>query len=168
LLHPAFGGVRNDVYLFYDHGASVQRNTNSRHCEEPAFTGGDEANLNGVQIMKNFSAKTALLILFLLGLLTYGNALNHPFMIDDHAFFDEMDHRWGNLFLQFIPDKAKVLQLEGAKTEVYYRPLALVIPKIFYLAFGNKTYLFHISSLVLFVISGWMIFILTRIYRNLI
>ncbi len=104
----------------------------------------------------------SLLILLALGLFTYSNALNHPFMIDDHAFFDEMDHRWENLFLQFIPDKAKALQLEGAKTEVYYRPLALAIPKMFYLAFGDKTYLFHISSFVLFVIACWMVFLLVR------
>lgn len=112
--------------------------------------------------LNNISAKTALVVLFVLGALTYSNALNHPFMIDDHAFFDEMDHRWGNLLYQFIPDKSKVLQMEGARTEVYYRPLGVVLPKALYLLFGQKVFFFHLTNLIVFIFSCWVIFLFVR------
>ncbi len=104
----------------------------------------------------------SLLILLALGVLTYSNALNHPFMIDDHAFFDEMDHRWGNLLYQFIPDKSKVLQMEGAKNEVYYRPLGVVLPKILFLLFGQKVFFFHLVNLTAFILACWVVFFFVR------
>lgn len=108
------------------------------------------------------SSKISFVILFLLGVLTYSNALNHPFMIDDHAFFDEMDHRWGNLLYQFIPDKSKVLQMEGAKNEVYYRPLGVVLPKILFLLFGQNVLFFHLVNLTVFILACWVVFFFVR------
>lgn len=112
--------------------------------------------------MNNISAKIVLVILFVLGVFTYSNALNHPFMIDDHAFFDEMDHRWENLLYQFIPDKSKVLQMEGAKTEAYYRPLGVVLPKALYLLFGQKVFFFHLVNMLVFILACWVIFFFVR------
>lgn len=104
----------------------------------------------------------SLFILLAAGLFTYSNALNHPFMIDDHAFFDEMDHRWGNLLYQFIPDKSKVLHMEGAKTEAYYRPLGVVLPKVLFLLFGQKVFFFHLANMLAFILACWVIFFFVR------
>ncbi len=91
------------------------------------------------------------------GTLVFANGLNHPFMIDDHAFFDEAGRDIKNIWINFIPDKAKALHMEGPAVEVYYRPLALVIPKLTYiLTFGNAFFM-HVFNLLCFVTAAWVL-----------
>ena len=98
-----------------------------------------------------------LFLFFLIaGGVAFYNGLNHPFMIDDHVFFDEMGRNPRNLLLNLIPDKAKVLNLEGPSTEVYYRPLALLVPRIIFLIFGGNVFFMHLANLLLFVTAAWL------------
>lgn len=99
-----------------------------------------------------------LFLFFLIaGAAAFANGLNHPLMIDDYVFFDEMGRNPRNLWINFIPDKAKVLNLEGPKTEVYYRPLALSVPKLVYWLVGGSRFAMHLFNLLLFVTAVWLL-----------
>lgn len=105
--------------------------------------------------MKN--PKILFLFFLFIGFALFVNALNHPFMIDDHAFFDEMSRNPKNLWLNFIPDKSRVLNLEGARTEVYYRPLALIVPKLVFCISGGNPLWMHLFNLFLFIVASWLL-----------
>lgn len=96
--------------------------------------------------------------MFLLaGFLFFANGLNHPFMIDDHDFFNEMSRDPRNLWMNFVPDKTAKFHLEGPATEVYYRPLALVVPKFLHWFFGGKAFPMHLVNLLLFITAAWLL-----------
>ena len=93
------------------------------------------------------------------GFLTYSNALHGPFMVDDHSFFDERMKNIKFLKYQFMPDRDHALGIGGGHPEVYYRPLALAIPMLCYLAFGEHTFYFHVFNLILFCLTSFFIYV---------
>lgn len=105
----------------------------------------------------------ALFFIFLLGFLAFSNGLNNPFLIDDHAFFeDEKLQNIKYLPLHFLPDKNRALHIEGESADPFYRPLATVIPMLSYLAFKDNTTGFHVTNLILFCLAGWGIYLFLR------
>ena len=106
-------------------------------------------NLNWLQ-----SPKKLFLFFLVVGGILFCNGLNHPQMIDDHVFFDEMGRDPRNLWLNFVPDKNKLLHLEGPQTEVYYRPLALTVPKLTFWLLGGNDLGMGLVNLLMFVTAA--------------
>lgn len=93
------------------------------------------------------------LILTVATLLSYSNALNNPFLMDDHAFFS--DPKIANpkfFFYNFIPDQTKYLKIDNAaEGATYYRPLAHAVPMLEWLVFKGNRVLYHVLSLIFFI-----------------
>ncbi len=114
--------------------------------------------MNLHRIIPYLSKPNNLFFFFLiLGVLVFANGLNHPFMIDDHVFFDEAGRDPKNLWVNFIPDKSRFLNLEGSPTEVYYRPFALIVPKMLYWAVGGRAFGMHLINLLFFITAVWVL-----------
>ena len=101
----------------------------------------------------------AFFFLLLLGFLAFSNGLSNPFLIDDHAFFEEKLRNIKYLPLHFLPDKNRALQIEGQSADPFYRPLATVVPMLSYLAFKGNFSGHHLTNLVLFCVAGWGIYL---------
>ena len=114
--------------------------------------------MNLLKVTHYLSNPRGLFLFFLvMGAVVFANGLNHPFMIDDHAFFDEAGRDPKNLWINFIPDKSKVLNMEGSPTEVYYRPFALIIPKLMYWLLHGNAFGMHLFNLLAFVCAVWLL-----------
>lgn len=92
----------------------------------------------------------------------FANALDNPFLVDDHAFFDEKLKNPKYVWLHFLPDKNKYLHIEGESADPFYRPLATIIPMLMHLAFRDNVIGYHASNTVLFAVAGWMLFLFMR------
>lgn len=101
----------------------------------------------------------ALLLIGVLGLLTFSNGLANPFLIDDHAFFEEKLRNIKFLPLHFLPDKDRALHIEGESADPFYRPLATVVPMISILIWKNNTIGHHATNLALFCLAGFCIYL---------
>ena len=101
----------------------------------------------------------SLFFIFMLGFLTFSNGLSNPFLIDDHAFFEEKLKNIKYLPLHFLPDKNRALRIEGESADPLYRPLATIVPMISYLTFKNNVTGHHVTNLVLFCLAGWGIYL---------
>ncbi len=95
--------------------------------------------------------RNAFILFLLLGLLTFFNALNHPVMLDDHTFSDAASRDPRNLWLNLVPDKAKVLHLEGPQTDDHYRPLALIVPRLINIISNGNVVIIHVFYLLMFI-----------------
>ena len=95
-------------------------------------------------------------VLWVLCWAVYHNSLHNDFMIDDHGMVlqDTKIHNPKFFFYQFIPDLQKNLSLEGSKGDVYYRPLAHVLPMAGYLWFGSDPFGYHLLNLILFYLCA--------------
>ena len=99
------------------------------------------------------------MILGLLGFAAFSNALHGPFLIDDHAFFEEKLQNIKYLPLHFLPDKNRALHIEGESADPFYRPLATIVPMLSWLAFKDNVFGHHALNLVLFVLAAWSFYI---------
>ena len=112
------------------------------------------------KFLKNSPALKVFFVLLVLGTLTFANGFKNPMMLDDHTFFDEKMRNMKFLWMQFVPDKNIFLGLKDQKTDVYYRPLAHVIPMLAYAAFHNNVVGHHLLNMVLLVTASFMIALL--------
>lgn len=103
-----------------------------------------------------------LIILTAISFIAFANALDNPFLIDDHAFFDEKLKNPKYVWLHFLPDKNKILKIEGESADPFYRPLATIIPMLMHLAFRDNVVGYHSGNTILFAIAGWMLFLFIR------
>ncbi len=92
-------------------------------------------------------------IIFILILLTFSNSLRNNFMMDDDGLIlqDTKIHHLQYLRYQFIPDKQQYLNIEDARPEVYYRPLAHLVPMICYIFFREDVVGYHWVNCILFL-----------------
>ena len=104
------------------------------------------------------------ILLFVLALVLYGNTLTHDFALDDHIVIT------GNNFTKkgfsgikdimthdaFVGTYGEALELTGGR----YRPLSIVMFAIEYQLFGLNPLVGHMMNVLLFAITGGMIFLL--------
>ena len=115
--------------------------------------------------MLRFSAKTAVLGLFLLISLTYANALKNPFMLDDYGFFGANVKE--PLWSFFVPNRNQALGLESPQMErTYYRPLAHVFPLACYRFFGGQPFGYHVVNMLLLWAAAVCIYFFFRNLRK--
>ncbi|MEW5894569.1 MAG: tetratricopeptide repeat protein [Candidatus Omnitrophota bacterium] len=115
-------------------------------------------------LLKGLSKELFVLaVLAFFGTLTYSNALNNPFLIDDHAliFSDQTLHNWRHLGYQFVPDLEKTLGFKPSGN-VYYRPLAHIFPGLCFLLFQEKTLYYHLVNLFLFVGAAFVVYLFLK------
>jgi tetratricopeptide (TPR) repeat protein len=93
--------------------------------------------------------------LTMIALFGYVNSLDNPFLFDDLALIlgDRSLHSWENVLSWFIPKTG---------TEVYYRPLAHVIPGICYLVFHDNPYWYRVVNTGLLALAALVIFRVVR------
>lgn len=101
--------------------------------------------------------------------MTYNNSLHNDFMMDDHGLIlqDTRVHNARYLLTHFIPDSRHMLKIEDSVRDVYYRPLAHLIPMSCFLAFGPHTFGYHIVNwLLLFLCALALYTLLNMLYKN--
>jgi tetratricopeptide (TPR) repeat protein len=98
-----------------------------------------------------------ILILTLLGLTAYANALRHPFVHDDAVFIQynpyihDLDLR--NIFIQTtVPDERFPL------VNRYYRPCLEALNRLLYRAFGLNPYAFHFFNILLHILNSFLVY----------
>lgn len=94
--------------------------------------------------------------------LAFANSLQNPFLIDDHAFFDEKLKNPKFIWLNFLPDKNKILHIEGEAADPFYRPLSTIVPMFMHLAFRTDAGSYHVANTVLWGLAAWVIFLFLR------
>ncbi len=103
-----------------------------------------------------------MLILVVLGLLTYANAVRHPFVHDDIVFILQNPSiaRWDNIADAFLrPSLPEYFQ--GLVTP-YYRPVLEVFYRLQYSLFGFNPHGFHLFNVIVHSINGLLVFGLLR------
>ena len=103
------------------------------------------------------------LSLVFLGLLSFANAVPHPFVHDDIVFIAQnpqiahLDH----LSSVFLP-----LHQQGPQgINAYYRPVLEIIYRLEYRAFGFNAHGFHLVNVLLHIANGLLVFGLLRRLR---
>jgi len=102
-----------------------------------------------------------ILILTVLGLLAYANAVNHPFVHDDVVFIQQnpylADLDLGNVFFQTSgPDN------ELSLINKYYRPLLELINRVLYRIVGLNPHGFHFFNILLHIVNSFLVYIIIR------
>ena len=101
------------------------------------------------------------LIFSFFALLTYGNAVNYPFVHDDVVFIVNNP----NIKSFALKDIFKPKEIEGPASElvnVYYRPLIELVYRIQYKLFGFQSYAYHSFNIVIHLINTFLLYIFLR------
>lgn len=98
--------------------------------------------------------------------LAYNNSLHNPFMMDDrHAFSDVKFKNIKFLLNSFIIPVQGLSQGDAFSTSLnYYRPMAYVISFLFYQAFGNEPFGYHVLNLVLFTLMCFTLYVFIDLF----
>jgi len=114
--------------------------------------------------IENKPLKVFFLLLFL-GLLTYSNAIFHPFVHDDVAFIQH-NPQIRDLNLSDIFTRKADFGDGHSIVNSYYRPLLEVFNRIQYAVFGLNASGYHLVNIVLHVINGFLVFSLLNVILN--
>ncbi len=100
-----------------------------------------------------------ILILTVLGLLAYANAVYHPFVHDDVVFIEKNpyigDLNLGNIFFQTsIPDEKVPL------VNKYYRPLLELVNRVLHRIVGLNPHGFHFFNILLHIVNSFLVYML--------
>ncbi len=109
--------------------------------------------------------KRVVLILVFLGLLTYANAINHPFVHDDVIFIQENPHlkdlNFRNLFQQ-----TAISDDHPAVINQYYRPLLEVTNRILYRIVALNPHGFHLFNVLVHITNSFLVYNVIRIITD--
>ncbi len=111
-------------------------------------------------VRKSQTHLLAVFSLLILCLLSYSNAIHNQFLIDDEGFLLQ-DTKLQNpkfFYFRFIPDLNKTLKIEGGARDVYYRPLAHLVPMVCLLLLGKTSEGYHIVNLIFFYLCALLIY----------
>ncbi|MFH1359667.1 MAG: tetratricopeptide repeat protein [Candidatus Omnitrophota bacterium] len=110
-----------------------------------------------------FSAFSVLSIFLVLGFLTFGQSISHPFVHDDLASIVNNPDiaRWNNLSTYFLNPSA--LFRSGPNINLYYRPLSDIFSKSEYFFFGLNPRGYHVINILLHVLNSFLIFYLLNL-----
>ena len=100
--------------------------------------------------------------------LTFSNSLNNGFMMDDYSLLiqDTNVHNARYLFTHFIPDSHRMLKIEGFSRDVYYRPLAYLVPMLCFLSFGLNPFGYHLVNLLLLFSCVLAFYVFLKLFFN--
>lgn len=120
-----------------------------------------KATRNGVSRIAGKNGLAAFLI-FLVCVLAYHNSLRNEFLIDDYALMlgDPQFQNIKYLPHHLIPDLNRHLQVGPQGQDTYYRPVAHIVPAVYFWAFGEDPFGYHVANLVLFWCTCLAIFFL--------
>jgi Tfp pilus assembly protein PilF len=102
-----------------------------------------------------------IVLLLVVGLLTFSNGLHNGFLLDDRTFFfsDMKMPSPGSMANYFIPDMRKHLGMDKVEAgATYYRPLAHIAPVLCYWIFRDDTFKHHLLNLALFLVLCFLIY----------
>ncbi|MGE0267959.1 MAG: tetratricopeptide repeat protein [Candidatus Omnitrophota bacterium] len=106
------------------------------------------------------------LIFFMLGLLAYGNAINHPFVHDDVVFISA-NPRIGVFDFKDIFQPRKTEGPAAGLLNVYYRPLIELLYRVEYKLFGLQAFAYHLFNIVIHLVNAFLLYlILGRIFPS--
>lgn len=110
------------------------------------------------QWLNQLSIPRVIFILIGLGLLTYANAIFHPFVHDDVVFIqnnpDINDFNFKDIFLQTTIDSK-----QHPAVNTYYRPLIELLYRFQYKLFGLNPFGFHFFNVFLHITNSVVLFI---------
>jgi len=99
------------------------------------------------------------LILIVLGLCAYFNAIFHPFVHDDIIFIQN-NAQIANLDLKSIIFHVYSPDYQGVGVNVYYRPLLELVTRIQYQVFQLNPFGFHFFNILLHIANSFLVFLL--------
>ena len=101
--------------------------------------------------------------LFFLGLISYSNAIFHPFVHDDVVFIQNNPHLgiWNDLPSIFFRSSTSLMSGQPLSIiNSYYRPLLEIVYKIQYAFFGLNPHGYHLFNVLLHIINSILVYIL--------
>ncbi|MBP9854404.1 MAG: tetratricopeptide repeat protein [Candidatus Omnitrophica bacterium] len=99
------------------------------------------------------------LIFLFIGLLAYGNAINHPFVHDDTVFIVN-NPNINNFDLNNIFQSKKIDGPSAHLVNVYYRPLIELLYRVEYKFFGLHSFAYHLFNIIIHVINACLLYVL--------
>jgi len=106
-----------------------------------------------------------ILILTLLGLLAYANAVNHPFVHDDVLFIQQNPNitklELRNFFIQPSVDDSEYTSINQ-----YYRPLLDLVNKVLYRIVHLNPHGFHFFNIILHIINSFLVYNVIRVITD--
>lgn len=106
--------------------------------------------------------KKFLIFISILVFLCYFNALFMDFVWDDIVHLEEFEHRLKN----FSDLKNFFFSTNLVGQPFYYRPLMLISYGLDYLIYGNKSFGYHLTSILIHLINVYLVFIITERMLN--
>jgi protein O-mannosyl-transferase len=109
------------------------------------------------------------LLVAFIGILLYTNTLSHGFVLDDrmiitgNKYVQQGISGWSEIFTTdafqgFYGDQMDQVQVQGGR----YRPLSLAVFAVVYQVAGNNSLVFHLLSVLLYGLTCWLVYDLTR------
>ena len=106
-----------------------------------------------------------ILLLTFLGLLAYGNAVNHPFVHDDVVFIQQ-NPQIVNLDLEKFFIQPSVTDSEFSSINQYYRPLLDLVNKILYRIVHLNPHGFHFFNILLHIANSFLVYNVIRVITD--
>jgi Flp pilus assembly protein TadD len=114
-------------------------------------------------VVKSPRTYIVLLVLCVLGLLVYANAIAHPFVHDDIVYiqWNPFIGRWDNILDVFLHPQLPF----GHVQTPYYRPVLEIFYRLEFLLFGMNAWGFHLVNILIHIVNAWLIYLCARRLR---
>ncbi|MGD9015037.1 MAG: hypothetical protein PVI33_03330, partial [Candidatus Omnitrophota bacterium] len=112
-------------------------------------------------MVKRMSVFIPVLLIIILGAITYSNSLNGKFVLDDKGMIRDNQHirSWSNLSGKLTRD----LQPDAVMEDYNYRPLAVATYTLDYSLWGLDTKGYHLTSILLHILVAISVYWLIRL-----
>ena len=110
--------------------------------------------------VKRLSFLRVVLLLLCLGLISYTNAIFHPFVHDDVVFIQNNPHlgAWNDFFAIFLNSSTDHPSTPFINN--YYRPLLEILYKIQYFFFSLDPHKYHLFNILLHIVNSVLVYLL--------
>lgn len=107
--------------------------------------------------IQEFSSPQAVLLLFVLGLAAYANAISHPFVHDDIVFIQN-NPRISQLNIKDIFDYTAPAPHEPSVVNAYYRPFLELVYRSEYRLFGLNPHGYHLFNILVHIANSILVY----------
>jgi len=126
---------------------------------------GDENESSLIDLFYPLTNKKIIVIIVLIGILTYFNSLFNNFVGDDfgQVVFNTAIQSIKNIPVFF---KISTFDLGNGISGIYYKPLLLISYTLIYCLFGSNAFYFHFFQLTLFITNAILLFLVLKKFIN--
>lgn len=109
-----------------------------------------------------FTTTKAIIIIIIIGFITYFNSLFNPFIFDDNGQIVN------NLTVHSISNILNIFlnRFDSSLVNLYYKPIQFLIFTIIYSIVGSNTFLYHLLQLIFHISNSILVFLIFKRYMK--